>query len=184
VNIPIDVDPALQMGLRLSLALVLATAARHKLRDAEAFRGALADYRLLPERWTPAAARALAAGELAVGVALLAPGLAAIAGLAAAALLLLYTGAIAINLGRGRRSIDCGCAGPGARRPLGPGLVARNAVLVVAAAACALPVAGRPLVWLDVVTVAAGVPTVAFLYGAIDTALAQGARRRVLGGEA
>jgi uncharacterized membrane protein YphA (DoxX/SURF4 family) len=184
VSLPVAVDPALQMGLRLSLALVLGTAARHKLRDADAFRGALADYRLLPERWTAAAARALAAGELAVGVALLVPGLAPAGGVAAAALLLLYTGAIAINLGRGRRSIDCGCAGPGARRPLGPGLVARNAVLVCAAATCALPVAGRPFVWLDVVTVAAGVPTLAFLYGAIDTSLAQGARRRAVGGGA
>ncbi|MDH3212719.1 MAG: DoxX family membrane protein [Myxococcales bacterium] len=177
-----DLDPAVRIALRLSLALLLLAASHHKLREFEAFRSAMANYRLLPDRWTRVAAAGVASGELAVGIALLAPGLTRAAAGAAVALLALYTAAIAINLIRGRRDIDCGCAGPRARRPLSGGLVARNAVLMLVAAACALPAAGRPLVWLDGVTLVAGVTVLVFLYGAIDASLAHAPRLRALGG--
>lgn len=184
MSLALDLDPAVGIGLRLSLALLLLAASHHKLCDLEGFAAAVANYRLLRDRWTRAAAAALAVGELAVAIALLVPGLARGAAIAAVALLALYTGAIAINLIRGRREIDCGCAGPRARRPLSGGLLARNTVLMLAAAACALPVAGRPLVWLDAVTVAAGVTVLAFLYAAIDASLAHAPWLRALGGRA
>ncbi|KAI2674675.1 MauE/DoxX family redox-associated membrane protein, partial [Pseudomonas sp. TNT3] len=42
----------------------------------------------------------------------------------------LYAAAIGINLWRGRRDIDCGCAGPDQVQPLRPVLLLRNSVLV------------------------------------------------------
>jgi hypothetical protein len=177
VSAPFALDPAVGLALRLGLAALLLAACAHKLRDPAGFRRAVAGYRLLPARGVGAAAAGLALAELALGGGLLLPAAAARAALGTAALLALYAAAIGVNLARGRRGIDCGCAGPGARRPLGGGLVARNGVLALAALAAALPPTPRALVWLDGVSVAAGVALAALLYLAVDAALAQSARR-------
>ena len=181
---PFALDPALHAILRLALALLFLGASWHKLRDLAGFRGALAGYAILPERATGPAAAGLAAAELGVGVGLLLPGSAFASAVAAAALLSIYSGAIALGLLRGRRHIDCGCAGPGGGRPLSEGLVARNALLIAAAALCALPVGTRPLVWIDAVSAVGGLAALALLYGAIDVGLANGARLRELRGRA
>ncbi len=175
-------DPAIHVALRLSLALLLLGAFRHKARDVAGFRAAVANYRILPAWAVTAGAALLLAGELGVGIALHAPGLAGAAALAAAALLTLYSVAIGVNLVRGRRDIDCGCSGPGARRTLGVGLLVRNAVLIATAALCAVPTSGRPLLWLDALTVTGGAAALALLYGAYDAALANAPRLRELRG--
>lgn len=171
-------DPALQWTLRVALACLLLAAGLHKLRRGAAFRAALADYRLLPARLTAPAAHGLAALELGTGLALLAAPLAGGAAALAAALFALYGAAVALNLARGRRHIDCGC-GP-APRPLGASLVARNALLVLAAGLAALPAAARPLVWIDALTVGAGALVLALLYTALDGALAHAPRLAAL----
>jgi hypothetical protein len=170
-------DAAVCLALRLGLAALLLVACAHKLRDPAGFRRALADYRLLPARAAGGAAAGLALAELGLAAGLLWPAGAARAALGAAALFVLYAAAIGVNLVRGRREIDCGCAGPGARRPLAGGLVARNGVLALAALAAALPATPRALVWLDAVSVAGGVAVAALLYLAVDATLAQSARR-------
>lgn len=171
-----SMDPAVAVTLRLAGALLFAAAALHKLRDVRAFREALAGYRLLPAAALGPAALALPAAEAATALALCS-GSGATAGAAGGvALLALYAGAIAVNLGRGRRSIDCGCGGPGGRRPIAPGLVWRNAALAALLAASALPAAPRAWTWLDGVTVAGGVVTLALLYAALDVLLANRAR--------
>ncbi len=181
-------DPALHVTLRIALALLLLSAARHKLAAPAAFRDAIADYRLVPGWATTATAAALVAAELGIGAALLVlvpvPGLGAAAGLATGALLALYTGAIAVNLRRGRRGMDCGCSGPGARRELDSGLVVRNVILIGTAALCALSVPVRPWIWLDTATVAGGVAVSGLLYAAIDRALTTGAGLRAMRGDA
>ncbi|UCE85051.1 MAG: DoxX family membrane protein [Deltaproteobacteria bacterium] len=174
----LHVDPAIQTPVRLALGLLLLGSSWHKLRHGAHFHAALEQYRVLPSRSTRAAAAALTAAELCVGIALFAGVAPRLAALAAAALLGSYSAAIAVNLARGRRDIDCGCAGPGARRPLSEGLLARNAVLIFGAALCALPSGARPLVWVDALTVTAGVAALALLYAACDAALANGARLR------
>jgi hypothetical protein len=165
------IDPVLALVVRVGGALLLASAARHKLRDREGFRAALGGYGLLPERSVPLAADLLVAGELAIGLALLATPR---AGIAAAALLALYAGAVGVNLARGRRHIDCGCGG--APQPLSAWLVARNVVLAAAFAASALPVYERALVALDAVSVAGGVAALALSWLASDVAIANGGR--------
>lgn len=153
-------DPAIEVVLRGGLALLFGVTAFEKFRDFDAFRTAVIGYALLPERVVGAIAVALASGEASLGVALVTPAawhLRQPALLASAALLALYGVAIAVNLARGRRDIDCGCAGPAARQPLSEWLLARNALLVAMALACLGGPASRPLVWIDALTVSGGI---------------------------
>jgi hypothetical protein len=177
-------DPALQLALHAAAALLFVAAAAHKLRDLPGFRGALAGYRLLPEPLVPAAAAGLVTAELAVALGCLVPGAGGAAALAGCGLLALYSAAAAVNLVRGRRSIDCGCGGPAGRRPLSGGLLGRNAALVALLLVCALPAGGRPLVWLDALTIVSLLALLALLYAALDVAVANAARLRETGGPA
>jgi hypothetical protein len=177
-------DPAVQTTLRLGLALLFLWGAHHKARNRAGFRGALAQYRILPKRWVSPAAALIVAAECGIAAALLVPGLGPAPALAAAALLASYSGAISVNLFRGRRAIDCGCAGPAGPRAISEGLVARNAVLILLAALSALPIQARALVWFDAFTVGAGVSALALLYAAVDVGMANALRLRRLGDEA
>ncbi len=87
-------------------------------------------------------------------------------------MLLVYAAAVGVNLRRGRRHIDCGCAGPAARRPISGWLVARNVVLAAAALAGLAPVAPRGLVWVDAFTVVAATTALAACWTAADQLLA------------
>jgi hypothetical protein len=148
-------DPALQLALRASLALLLAAAAWHKLGDLGRFRAVVAAYDLLPSSSVVAAATVAALVEAALAASLVFGVGVRFAGPGAAALMLVYAAAIFVNVRRGRTDIDCGCMGPASRVPLGPLLVARNLVLAGAAVLLALPVSARPLVWFDAVSVLA-----------------------------
>jgi hypothetical protein len=166
------IDPALHALLRGALALLLAGAAAHKLRDLHAFRVALGDYRILPWALTGLAAPALVAAELAAAALLLSPAAQPFGFAAAAALVALYAAAIAWNLARGRRDLDCGCFGPGVHVGLGGGLLARNGALLAAAGAGLLPVAARPLGPLDAATIAGALAFLAFAHAAAVRLLA------------
>ena len=165
-------DPVADITVRAALALLFALATMHKLWDMAGFRTALAGYRLVPTRLVGAAAATLAGAEL-LTVALLAGSAAwrSAGPMVAAMLLLLYGGAVAVNLVRGRRDIDCGCGRPGARRPLSGWLLARNATLAAAALVVLLPVTPRPLLWLDALTVAGAVAGLAIMYAATERLL-------------
>ena len=161
-------DPVVDATLRTALALLFAVAAVHKLRDVRRFRATLAEYRVLPAGAVPAAAALVVAAECGVAGGLAVPALAPAALVGAAALLLLYAAAVGVNLRRGRLELDCGCAGPAARRPIGGSLVVRNVVVAAVALAALAPVRARPLGWLDAITVAAATAALAGLYAAVD----------------
>jgi hypothetical protein len=173
-------DPAIAAALRGALALLFGAAALHKLRGPAAFRAVLADYRVLPARLVPPAARLVPLAEGAAAAALLAAAGAAVGPALAVALLALYSAAIAVNLARGRRDLDCGCLGPALRQPLSGWLLARNALLASAALACLLPAAPRPFVWLDGVTAAAAAACLALFWSAGHRALANAPRLAAL----
>lgn len=174
------IDPVVSGALRGALAWLLGMSAWHKLRDPAGFSGAIAGYGLAPPRVVPALAAAVPVAELGLATALLVPAAAAAAALATGALLAAYAGAMLVALARGRRGIECGCGGPGGGHALGPHLVARNAVLVAAALAAALPAAPRGLGWVDAVTLAGALATLACLFAAADLSLEQAARGRRL----
>jgi uncharacterized membrane protein YphA (DoxX/SURF4 family) len=118
---------------RFGLAVVFLLSGLAKLPRREEFLRAVRNYRLVPDRLGVVVAKALPPAEIAVGL-LLALGLgvrpvAALLGL----FLVGFSGAVAINLLRGR-IIDCGCFGPLAQRRITWLTVARNAVLIAAAA--------------------------------------------------
>ncbi len=176
-----SVDPAIAWTLRVALAALFATAAFHKAADLAAFAATLRDYRMLPAAVTGLLAPCFAAAEALVAVSLLAPGWAGSAAAGGAGLLLVYTAAIATNLLRGRREIDCGCFGPRVRQSISGGLVARNAVLVAGAFVAALPAGSRPLVWVDAVTIVLGACVLALLLQATNalTLTAQSSLQRL-----
>lgn len=93
------------------------------------FTSDLANYRLLPPRLVVRVGRALPAAEVVVGVGLLVGALPSIF-LGAAALLLAFAAAVAVNLRRGR-SIACGCRG--GVTPIRWRIVITNLVLAAAA---------------------------------------------------
>jgi hypothetical protein len=166
-------DPVLAVVLRGALALLLVVAALHKLRDRSAFEGTLVAYALLPSSAIALLARVVPVLELIAAALLVAPRAAAAGGVLATALLAVYAGAMGINLLRGRRDLDCGCMGPGARRPVGVGLIVRNLILMIGALVAGFaPLHGRALVWVDFLTVPLAIVALAALYAALDRVLA------------
>jgi hypothetical protein len=101
----------------------------------------------LASRAWPAQARALGAPkaaivavpplELGLGVLLLVGIGRAVVALASAALLVAFTALLAVRLQEGRRP-PCACFGPWSSRPIGPGSIARNVVLIALALLAAL----------------------------------------------
>ncbi len=111
--ISIIYDPVTAMLASLFLGLVLVTAALPKIRNADEFQGVVANYRLLPSFLVMPFARLLPWIELACAVALLVPAWCETAAWVAAGLFVMFALGLAINVGRGRTHIDCGCV----RRP-------------------------------------------------------------------
>lgn len=160
-------EPALHTAAWVTLAAVFTLALPGKLRDFAAFAATVANYRIVPAGVSPAVAAAVVAGELAVVAGLvLPPSRAAAAGLAAV-LLATFTIAIAVNLARGRRTIDCGCFRGLIRERLGWSHVARNLLLLAAALQIAT-IAPNPAGPLDLAlgAVAAATLLLLFLAGA------------------
>lgn len=165
-------DPIFIIASALAVAVLLASAATHKLRAPGRFARQLADYQLLPEALVRPIGRVIPLLELLIAFALLVPFSRAIAAVCAAALIALYAAAIGINLWRGRRDIDCGCAGPDQAQPLRPVLLARNAVLVALALLASSTPIVRDLGFFDgFVTVAASAVAL-LIYAAADGLLA------------
>ena len=150
------------------VALVLLQAAWHKGAGFAAFTGFAADYRLLPQSLVAPASAALIAAETASLVLLALPATRKVGALAAAILFLVYAGAMAINLFRGRTAIECGCGG--APQVISAATLARNGVL----AAIALGVAASP------VAVEGGAGMVAAVAGGVLLFIAYVAAEQVL----
>ena len=134
--------------------LVFLVAGIDKLRHRALLPGVIANYRLLPAALVPPAAWLLPIVELLVAVALL-TGSRLLAPAVAILLLLVFAAAMAINILRGRRNIDCGCGHAGLRQTLGWPMVARN--LAMAAALSIRILLPAPLALADMaVAIAAG----------------------------
>lgn len=173
-------DPAASWAASGALALVFAQAAWHKARDLGAFSAAVANYELIPAALAPLAATQLLVAEiLLVGTLALPPARTA-AALGALALLALYAGAIALNLARGRRDVDCGCTGPALRQPLSGWLLLRNAALGALAIAAAAPTTARALAPADALPIAGGAAALFALFLAGNQLAANAPRSREL----
>ncbi|MBS69052.1 MAG: methylamine utilization protein MauE [Pseudomonas sp.] len=169
-------DPIFVIAAALAVAVILASAATHKLRAPARFASQLEDYQLLPQALVRPVARVLPCIEAVLAFALLVPAARQVAAFAAAALLAGYALAIAINLWRGRRDIDCGCAGPQQAQPIRPVLLTRNAVLVGLALVASLAPLSRALGVFDGFVVIAASAVALLIYAAADGLMANSPR--------
>ncbi len=176
-------DPVFHWVIVAGSSLLFAAGVVEKLRDPRRFVAAVRAYRLLPSPVVSAAAGAIMLTEAALALAVWTDAWQRQALGSMAALLSVYWLAIAINLKRGRRDIDCGCSGPAMRQTLSGGLLVRNALLVVLVLAAALGgPAVRELIWLDYLSIGAGVAMAVLMYASANRLLAQAPRLAMLRG--
>lgn len=152
-------DPVLLYAASAALACVLLLGALEKLKDIAGFTAIVSAYRILPAGWSGAFAWLFVLSEALAGALLLAPARQATGAQLALLVLAAATLALAFNLVRGHRDIDCGCGGPAASGPgrgtqrggLSWWLVLRNALLALWAAPALIAAAGqsRGLQWAD-----------------------------------
>lgn len=165
------IDAAAAALLISAVTLLFAFSVSHKIRSPQHFAAVLADYQIMPDGLVPAASWVVISAELAV-VGLVLLGQAAAALMLAGLLMAGYTFGIALNLLRGRRDIDCGCAGPAASQTLSGWLLLRNVLLLTVIAVALVPGQGRTLGWFDWLTVTLGLAAAAALYSAANTLIA------------
>ena len=160
----------LLLTVRVLLSAVFAVAAVTKLGDRRGTERAITELGL-PQATAPSLAWAVPLVELAVAAALLPAATAWRGGVAAFALLAVFTALISYNLLRGRAP-DCHCFGQLTAVPIGRGTLARNLLLMAAAALLVLnpaPSAGLSAVaWFADITAEA---RALFVVGLIAVAL-------------
>jgi hypothetical protein len=174
------IDPAIRDLCAFALAMIFGASGIMKLRDVEMFEGSLANYRLASRWMEKPLAYLLPAIEFAAAAGLLLAPTRVMAAAMLLALLAIFTGAIAINLARGRSNIDCGCFGPALRQQLSAWLLVRNAILVIVAGVVILPASDRALEPLDGVTMVLGAFTFAIVYASANFAIANAPKTRAM----
>jgi hypothetical protein len=176
-----QIDPVLGWMAAAAAAAIFAASGALKFYDLETFRGAVINYRLIPQWLATPFAWIAPLIESAAALGLLLSPIRASAAAVLIVLLGVFTGAIAINLARGRTDIDCGCFGPALRQRLSWWLLLRNGALFALLALALLPVGARPLDFLDLTTVAMAAATVVVLYTAANYLIANAPGLRALG---
>jgi uncharacterized membrane protein YphA (DoxX/SURF4 family) len=174
------IDPAIADLAGMALAAIFAASGAMKLADLDLFESALANYRLVPRMVEKPIAILMPILECACAAAVLLPVTRRAGAVGILALLGVFTGAIAINLARGRTDIDCGCFGPALRQELSAWMLLRNAALAGLAVAALMPAAARSIVWLDWFTIALGAAAVVVLYFGANYAIGNAPRTRAL----
>jgi len=162
-------------------AAIFAASGALKFYDVESFRGAVTNYRLIPEWMATPFAWIAPVIECAAALGLLLRPIRASAALVLIVLLTIFTGAIAINLARGRTDIDCGCFGPALRQRLSAWLLLRNGALFALLALALAPTVARAMNLLDFATVAMAAATIVVLYAAANYLIANAPGLRALG---
>jgi hypothetical protein len=130
---------------RVCVGLIFLLAAVQKVQHWRLLPGAIANYRLLPEWAVSPAAALLPPLEFLVAIGVLSAQLQPWPELAAIALLLLFAGALAVNIARGRIHIDCGCGQMFLAQHLSRPLVARNLMLAALLLPSFVPPAPVPM---------------------------------------
>lgn len=169
-------DPAVGLLIVACFATLFATAGLHKLRDLARFDQVFTAYALLPRLGRLRTAPLVPLLELGITLGLLGGISRGYAAAAGAALLIGYAGAIAVNLSRGRRDLDCGCGGLNGERKIAPWMVWRNVALAAVLAAVLLPWSARPLTATDALTVGCGLVSASLLYLCLDRLLGPAGR--------
>ena len=164
-------DPVLNLIAALVLSYVFVLAGLHKCKAPAEFATTLMNYKILPEGLARQGVYLIPVVEIMTGAALLIPAVARLAAFSAGALLCVYMLAIAINLLRGRRSIDCGCGGPAQKQTISEWMIARNALLLLLAGVAGSQTLPRALLWFDWLTIILAAVMGCLLYNIINQLL-------------
>lgn len=164
-------DALLQFTAGLALAALFLAAALHKVFTFARWPAVLEQYRLLPAVLVMPAAVLLPAAEALAGLLLLSARTRPAGAVAAIMLLLAYAAALAVNLRRGRTSIDCGCFGARRRAGIARWMVLRNLLLALFALLLLLPDNARALTPLEMACGLLAVATLALLYPVLQVVL-------------
>jgi hypothetical protein len=164
----VQLDPVIGILLLASCAILFASAALHKWRDTQRFAQVFAAYGLLPGGASLRLYWLVPLLESAVALGLLPSSTRAYACSAGILLLLSYAGAMALNLGRGRRDIACGCGGPDEQRPIAAWMVWRNVLLAALLASALWPWNQRALLPTDWLTIGFGIAAAVVVYLCVD----------------
>ena len=156
----------------LLLSYLFVTGGWQKLADTAYFHDVITEYRILPASWSLPVARILPVVEICAGLALLIPVLRLPALIWVALLLLGYTLAMGLNIARGRRDLDCGCAGPGQEQTISGWLLGRNLVLVALAMLSGSALLQPSLGWLGWSLALSGTTVLALLYHTFNQLIA------------
>jgi hypothetical protein len=162
------IDPVVGLTCRILAAVIFGSAALGKVRDFARFTGVLRDYQVMPARCVVPAAMIVIVTEGFITLTIWFSTLRAIAVGVAIALLASYALAIALNLWRGRREIDCGCSfggigEGGTGEPISWVLPFRNGLLALVCLIAGLPEARElSLPGWGVAVVAATVLTICY----------------------
>lgn len=115
---------------RLTTAALFILAAYHAMRDWTLFEDIVEQYRVAPRGLSRFAARVVPPLESVTAAALVLPATSGAGSVLGLCLMTLFTGAIALNLARGRVTIDCGCGGATGQK-LSNGLIVRNLLVAL-----------------------------------------------------
>ncbi|MFL9945989.1 methylamine utilization protein MauE [Paraburkholderia agricolaris] len=179
------IDPVLAGTAQSSAAIVVLLDALAKWRRPAAFRGALAQYQLLPEAFVTPAALAVTGTETLGAAALLLPDSRILGAAVLTVLLVSFAVALTINILRGHTDIDCGCSGfaslasmprDAAARGIGWLHVVRALLIAVFVATTFIEPATRAIVWFDYITLVFAVLLTVCALLVFDTLLANGPR--------
>jgi len=176
-----QIDPVLGWMAAAAAAAIFAASGALKFYDLGTFRGAVTNYRLIPDWLATPFAWTAPVIESAAALGLLLSPIRGSAALGLIVLLGVFTGAIAINLARGRTDIDCGCFGPALRQRLSWWLLLRNGALFALLAIAGMPMGARPMDFLDLATATMAAATVVVLYTAANYLIANAPGLRALG---
>jgi len=124
------------------VAVVFFAAGVAKIRSIDTLEGVIQNFKVLPARLSRPFALVLPPIEIVVAAALALPATRIYGAATATVLLVIFTVAIALNLARGRREIDCGCFSSELKQNLSCWLVARNLLLIVCSAGLTITAAG------------------------------------------
>ncbi len=168
-------DPVIVTTISIGLGLMFLLAGIHKFANGAEFRITLLEYQLLPEALVAPASHVIPMVEVMLGGAwLLGWVVGGVTAIGSATLLGVYALAIGVNLVRGRVHFDCGCGFGGktdSEQYLSGGLVIRNVVLAALALVTLLPLASRPLGFLDYATLVAALLAAVLLFAAANQLL-------------
>jgi len=168
-------DPVVSALIALSGVLLFGSAVFTKIRAPSLFLTTLKEYRIVPSASVRLIGGLIGGAEFAVTAGLLWPDTRPVSAFTGAALLLLYAGAIGVNLSRGRRDMDCGCGLQ--PRTISGWMVVRNVFLAAALLLLLIPESHRGFRLMDLATIAGGLIVTSLLYASADLLLGRTAPR-------